>query len=172
MSIAVDQSRLRRIVDRLLGDATLERAEANAILEIAQLAAGIASGAGLDDDPAEHAALQAVAQHLGALVGFKQGEILAIPSLPDPDARLGWLGALAEQLTTRGAREVAFAFAFLVSVADLELTTAETTALEEFQRALAVDDRRATDLVVLLAETLAADEPIGEVEPAWGLGLS
>lgn len=160
MSIAVDQTRLRRITDRILGAAPLERAEAIAILEIAQLAAGIGAGAELDEDPAEHAALQALAQHVDALVGFKQGEVLPLPSLPDEDSRLGWLRALADRLATRGARELAFAFAFLVSVADLELTSAETTALEEFQRALAVDDRRATDLVVLLSETLATEEPL------------
>ncbi|HSK01580.1 MAG TPA: hypothetical protein VK932_10085 [Kofleriaceae bacterium] len=154
MSIAVDQTRLRRIVEALRVGETLDRAGALTILEIAQLAAGV----GPEDDPAEHATLQAIAQHVGSLVGTKPGELLAIPQLPDEDARAGHLALLASQLHTRAARELAYAIAFLVSVADLQLTPAETAALEEFQRALGIDDRRATDLVVLVSEIVAAGD--------------
>ena len=44
--------------------------------------------------------------------------------------------------------------AFLVSIADLELVPAETSALEEFQFALGIAHRRAMDLVVMLAEII------------------
>ncbi len=152
MSIAIDQTRLRRIVHDLLGSTSLRRAEASAILQIAQLSAGIGPG----DDPGEHAALQAVAQSLYSLVGLKLGEVLPIPFTPESETEVGWLRALAADLTSQGARELAFAFAFLVSVADLVLTPEETTGLEDVQRALGLDDRRATDLIVFLTETVAS----------------
>lgn len=155
MSIAVDQTRLRRIVETVLPDATLERAEATTILEIAQLAAGVE----IDGDPVARSILQAVAQQVCSRAGLKPGEVLPIPPLPDEEARASWVGSLAAQLQTRGARELAYALAFLVSVADLELTPAETAALEEFQHALGLDHRRATDLVVVLTEIVAGGAP-------------
>lgn len=157
MSIAVDQTRLRRVVDAVLPDRRLDLAQATMILQIAQLAAGV----DLDEDPAEEATLHAVAQHVFSLVGMKPDEDSPIPPLPDEDARAAWLRALASQLETRGARELAYALAFLVSVADLELTPVEKTALEEFQHALGLDHRRATDLVVMLSEIMAA----GDITP-------
>jgi tellurite resistance protein len=148
MGIAVDQTRLRRIVESFLAGSSLDRAQATTLVQIAQVAAG----ADLRDDPAEQALLHAVAQH----VGLKPGELLPIPPLPDEEARLEWIGALSKDLRTHPVRELAFALAFLMSVADLELVPAETEALEEFQRALGVDHRRATDVVVLVTEIVAA----------------
>lgn len=148
MSIAVDQSRLRRIVTHFLPGETLEPVEANTVLEIAQVAAG----ADRHDDPAEKAMLQAVAQQ----IGLKPGELRAIPPLPDDESRRAWVTALAKELRSRGARELAYSLAFLLSVADLELVPAESQALEDLQRALGVDHRRATDVVVYLTEVVAS----------------
>lgn len=154
MSIAVDQTRLRHICEAVLPERNLDVVEATRILEIAQLAAGV----DLDEDPAEQATLQAVAQHVFAIVGMKSEDVRPIPPLPDEEARSVWLDALAAQLHTRGARELAYALAFLVSVSDLKLTPEETAALEEFQHALGLDYRRATDLVILLSEIVAGDD--------------
>jgi tellurite resistance protein len=156
MSIAVDHSRLRRIIETVLPGATLDRAEATTILQIAQLAAGIELDQARDEEPAERAALRAIGQHMCSLVGVPPEEVLPIPAAPDDDIRSAWLSSLAARLETRGARELAFALAFLVSVADLELSPDETSALEDVQRALALDDERATDLVVVLSEIVAA----------------
>jgi hypothetical protein len=149
MGIAVDQSRLRRIVEHLVPRESIDRVQATTLLEIAQLAAG----ADQREDPAELAMLQSVAQQ----IGLKPGEIRPIPPVPDEEARVSWIRALAAQLETRSARELAFALAFLLSVADLELAALETSALEEFQRALDVEDRRAIDLVIFLTETVATE---------------
>lgn len=123
MSVAVDQTRLRRIAEAVLAGKDLSRTEAVRILSIAQLAAGIEPEA----DPAEHAALQAVAQQVGARVGMKPGELLPIPWLPDEETRRAAIEALAAQLETRAARELAYALAFVVSVADMELTPSPGT---------------------------------------------
>lgn len=154
MSIAVDQTRLRRIVETILAGESLNRAEASTVLQIAQLAAG----ADDTEKPAEHAALQAVAQHIYSLVGLKLPEVSAIPPLPDHDARVSWFRALSAELKTRPARELAFAMAFLVSIADLDLRRDEHESLEELQLALGVDHRRATDIVVQLSETVASSQ--------------
>lgn len=151
MSIAVDQSRLRRIVEDVLPGGTLERAEAVTIVEIGQLAEGLAP-----NNPVEHATLQAIAQHVYAIVGLKPEELLPIAPLPDDEARSAWLARLGDSLKSRGARELAFVVAFLVAVSDLTLSRTEVTGLDEFQRALGVDDSRATDLVILASETVAS----------------
>ncbi len=153
MSIAVDQTRLRRIVETILGGKALDRGEVLTVLEIAQLAAGV----GPEDDPEEHAALQALAQQISAIAGLRTGELFAIPQIAEEAPRTEHLRLLAAQLASRAARELAYASAFLVSVADLQLTALEKTALDGFQRALGLDDRRATDLVVFVSEVVAAE---------------
>ncbi len=154
MSIALDQTRLRQIMETVLQGSSLDRAQATTILQFAQLAAGV----DLDDDPAEQAILQTLAQQIASVLGTKPDDVLPIPPLPDEDARLHWLGALASELETRGARELAFVLAFLVSVADLDLNALEMSSLEELQRVLGVDEQRATDLVVFVTETVASGE--------------
>ena len=154
MSIAVDQSRLRRVVDAVLPERALDITQATMILQIAQLAAGV----DLHEDPAEQATLQAIAQHVFSIVGVRADDVQPIPPVPDEDARSVWLGAIAAQLESRGARELAYALAFLVSVSDLELTPVETAALEEFQHALGLDHRRATDLIILLSDIVEAGD--------------
>jgi hypothetical protein len=153
MSIAVDQTKLRRIVDSIVDGEELDRNEAAMVLQIAQLAAG-------SDDvelAAEHSLLQAIAQRVYALVGLEATEVSAIQRIDDPVARLAWFRAIAAELHSRAARELAFAMAFLVSISDLELVAMEHTNLEELQQVIGIDDRRAMDLVIQLAETIAAE---------------
>jgi len=158
MSIAVDQQRLRRIVDQLLPSRTLERSEATTMLQFVQLAAGVDR----IDDPVEHSIMQSVAQTVCGLAGLRTGDLLAIPPLNDDLARMSWLRRLGRQLPSRGARELTYALVFLMSVADLVLTSAEREALEEFQHALDIDHERATALIVLLTDTVAASEDLGQ----------
>ncbi len=155
VSIAVDQTRLRRILREILPDRSLAPNEAHAILQFVQLAAGLDS----DDQAQEHMVVQAIVQLVRSVSEFEPGlepdELLPIPTLPDDDARLHWFGAIAKQLRSHGARELAYAFAFLVLVGDLVLTTEEHTGLEELQRVLEIDHRRATALTVCVTEIVA-----------------
>jgi hypothetical protein len=155
MAIAVDQSRLRRIVQALLPDASLRRGEAMTILQFVRLAAGIDD----DDNPDEHAIMQVIAQQVGCLSGLAAGDLLPSAPMDDEHTRAHWLSALAVHLPRPGVRDFTYALVFLVSVADLQLTVSERDSLEEFQYALGLDDRRATDIVVLLTEIVAASEP-------------
>jgi hypothetical protein len=153
MSIAVDQRRLRTIVDTLLPSGTLERPEADAMLQFVQLAAGVDHS----DDPIEHGIVESIAQTVSGLAGLRVGEMQPIAPVPDDRARVRWLHRLAEQLTSRPARELAYALVFLTSVADLRLTSMEREALEEFQQALGLEHERVTDLLVFLTTVVAAD---------------
>ena len=150
MSIAVDQTRLRRIMGRLAPGVSMTREEGETILQIAQLAAG----ADEESHPQEHMVLQQIAQYIGSTVGLELDELHMIPKVPDEEARAARLARLGRRLGTRSLKELAYALAFLVAVADLELVPEETTALEEFQFALGVTDRRAMDLVVTLIEII------------------
>jgi hypothetical protein len=46
--------------------------------------------------------------------------------------------------------------AFLIFLSDLELSEIEHESLEDLQRALGVDDRRASEIVIQLADSLAS----------------
>lgn len=155
MTIAVDQTKLRRLVKTILVGEELDRAEASTILEMAQLAAG----ADHEEDSEEHAVLQALAQQIYSLVGLKRAEVSAIEPVGDRTTRAASLRALAADLHTRAARELSFAVAFLVTIADLDLAAEEHGWLEDLQRALGVSDQRATDIVVLLSEVMSSDQP-------------
>lgn len=105
----------------------------------------------------EHAVLMAIAQQIGATAGFDPPDMLPFRPMSGAEARMHWMRALAGQLRSQGARELAYVMSFLASVADLELTDDERRSLEELQHALDVDDRRATDLTVTVTEIVAAD---------------
>lgn len=146
MSIAIDQTRLRRISSGLLAGEGLGRAQALAMLNIAR----IASGADPDHDPQEHTILQAVVQHVCALAGLEPDEAWAIPRIGPLTSRRTALAALGRDLATRRVRELAYVLALLVALSDLDLAATESDALQELQYALDVDDRRATDLTVFV----------------------
>jgi len=154
MSIAVDQQRLRRIVETLLPSGKLGRSEASTILEFVQLAAGVDHA----DDPIKHSIVQSVTQMVSSLAGVRIGEVASIRPVDDEGMRELWLHRLCAQLSSRAERELTYALVFLVTVADLQLTPVEQVALEEFQHALGLTDARVTDLVVFLTDVVAASD--------------
>jgi succinate dehydrogenase flavin-adding protein (antitoxin of CptAB toxin-antitoxin module) len=158
MSIAVDQQRLRRIVETLLPSGKLGRAEATTMLQFVQLAAGVDDV----DDPIEHSIVQSIAQTVSSLAGLRMGEMHSIPPIPDKPARLQWLHSLGAQLTSRGVRELTYALTFLTTVADLQLTSMERDALDEFQHALELEDPRVTDLIVFVTSVVAESDVVAQ----------
>ena len=152
MSIAVDQTRLRRITLRIAPGVSPTRAEGETILQIVQLAAG----ADEESHPQEHMVLQQIAQHIGSMVGLELDELHMIPKVPDEEAR-------AAGFTDRGelARDIAkyaraypdndlyrIEFRFL-AVEDPRSTLAQSEALSEEEVAaifarLQQMDRRST----------------------------
>lgn len=151
MTIAIDQSKLRRIIETVLAGENLSREKGIALLQIAQLAAG----ADETEQRVERALLQAMAQRISSLTGAQFAELIAIPPIEGFRARMARFRALAAVLHTRAARELGFALAFLMAISDLQLQRAEHDTLEELQQALGVDHRRATDIVVQLTDIIA-----------------
>ncbi len=151
MTIAIDQTKLRRIIETVLAGESLNRDQGTALLQIAQLAAG----ADETEQRVERALLQALAQRISSLTGVQFAELIAIPPIEGFRARMSRFRALAAVLQTRAARELGFALAFLIAISDLELQRAEHDTLEELQQALGVDHVRATDLVVKLTDVIA-----------------
>ncbi len=151
MTIAIDQSKLRSIIDTSLAGESLNREEGTALLQIAQLAAG----ADETEQPIERALLQAIAQRISLLTGIQHAELMAIPPIQGFQARMARFRVLAAALQSRGARELAIALAFLVAISDLDLQSAERDTIEELQYVLGVDHRRATDIIVQLTDIIA-----------------
>jgi hypothetical protein len=79
MSIAVDQVRIRKIVETLLPGQSLERLEATTMMQFVQLAAGVDDV----DIPATHSVMQSIAQRISALAGLRIGDVT--PSTPIDD---------------------------------------------------------------------------------------
>src|SRR5690606_19233716 len=90
--------------------------------------------------------------------------VAIVSPLPiDDEERFSVIRRLSAQLTSRGARELAYVMAYLLAAADVELAPVEARFLDDLQRALAISDERAADLVATTAE--AATPVAGTDEP-------
>lgn len=116
----------------------------------------VAAGADHELDAEERATVHAIAERVSALTGLEPGSLDEIPDPGSEAMTRHALAALAANLESRAARELAYALAFLVSVADLELKPVEKAELDEVQRALGLDDPRAIDLIVTLTKIVGA----------------
>ena len=110
-------------------------AEATAIIDVARLAAT----ADNKTDPLEMAVLLSLTRIVCELAGI--GEVP--PATPVDAERLAQIG---ETLVPQGARELAFAAAFLVMVQDLEVTAEEKKMADALGEALVIEAARAKQL--------------------------
>jgi hypothetical protein len=157
MPIEIDDTKFQQILEVTAGSQRIGAPDIRTILQVAQLAAGI----DLDDDPEERAVLRTVAARLCATVGIPVDTVPLLSPLPtDDEERAARIAQLVPQLATTGARDLAFALAYLVIVADLELAPIEGSLLHQLQRALTIPDDRARWLVEAVAEivTPGSDE--------------
>ena len=110
--------------------------EALAIIDVARLAAA----ADRRSDVAETAVLLSVTKIVCEMAGLDDIPQLAPHITP---ARVGEIG---EELVPQGARELAFAAAFLVMIQDLELTSEEKNLASALGEALVIEAPRAAEL--------------------------
>jgi hypothetical protein len=144
----LDSTAFRSIVGVVPGDRLLA-ADARTIVQIAELAAGV----DLDDDADERILLEAVGQHVCASAGIARDSVPVVSPLPlDHEDRMAWICALATQLTTTGARELAYVIAYLLTASDLELAPVESTFLGELREALSIPEERASELLATVTE--------------------
>lgn len=129
---------------RILPTATsLAVSDVEVIGQLAYLTAEI----DFDEDVDERWLLGALNRALWHTIGAPPQPIIPISPLPiDREERARWIRELVPQLTTRDARELAYATAYLTVVVDLELAPIESELLGELQRALEIDDPRAHEI--------------------------
>ncbi len=132
----------------------LTRREVQAISRVAYLTAEIDF---LEDD-AERRTLDEIGDQLWSISGLPREPIEPVSPLPIDDEERRWrIEELAGQLTSRRARELAYVYAYLLVVSDLQLARVEGRFLEDLQRALAIDDDRAAELAATSAEHVTPD---------------
>lgn len=157
----VDSTRLRIVVRAVLGADRiapfLTVDEARVIVAIGYLALE----ADLDEDSDELATLDAITQQVCELAGIPPSALPPLPVTPVPldhEERRSRIRQLASRLTRRHTRELAYAIAYIVVISDLQLSPSESDLLDDVQRTLELDDRRAGELATTVAELLTPME--------------
>ena len=109
--------------------------EARAIIDVARLAA-TADG---KTDLSETVVLLALTKIICEMAGLKE-----VPNTTAVDGKR--LAEIGETLSPQGARELAYASAFLIMIQDLELTKEESAMANGLAEALVIDSARAKQL--------------------------
>ncbi len=152
LPLILDDNFLRQF---LLPETQLALSDVEIIGQLAYLTAEV----DLDEDRDEHRMLDALNQNLWHLIGREPEPIIVLSPLPiDREERIRWLRELVPQLTSNGARELAYISAYLTAVVDFELAPLESELLIELQRALDIDPERADELVRRAAQAMTPPE--------------
>jgi hypothetical protein len=116
--------------------------EARAIIDVARLAAA----ADRKTDLSETVVLLAVARIVCEMAGVSE--------IPDANAKIDAtrLAQIGEQLVPTGARELAYACAFLVMIQDLDLTKEESQLARGLGDALVIPEARARELAATMEQ--------------------
>jgi hypothetical protein len=121
--------------------------DAETIMEIAQLVVD-ADGR---EDPDEIAMFFAVGKAVYALAGVTDAPTPTFATDEEDDARLT---SLAAKLVTKASGELAYAVAYLLTVADVELAPAESALVESLRIALALDEERAAEIAATIGAAI------------------
>lgn len=149
MNIALDTTTFGRLLDIVMLGTSPSPTETRAILQIAQLAAGV----DLDDDDDEHGLLGSFTYRLCTLARIPISSVPALSPLPiDDEERNALISSLANRVVTTDGRELAFIVAYLLIVSDLELAPVETELLENLRCALWIERDRAAELLAEASE--------------------
>jgi hypothetical protein len=157
MTLAIDDAKFQQILDVTLGHPPISPPEIRTVLQVVQLAAEI----DLDEDPAELTLLRSLTERLCTATGIALDSFPRLSAIPtDDEERAAQLAALVQRLPTTGARDLAFALAYLMIVSDLELAPVEDALLHQLQRALTIPPERASHLLDAVGRivTPGADE--------------
>ena len=135
-------------------DAKLTPAEAELVIAIAQLAVA----ADRVEDPDEQALFTSLSQKV-----YKQARVETTPPslgpVDDEEQRMEHLQSHAAQLkSSPGAAALAFAVAYVLTIADLDLAPEEGELLEVLGEALGLDVEKADDLVAIVGEAITPSE--------------
>lgn len=151
MAIQLDDAMFQQILEITLGREKVEAREARGVIAVGELTAAI----DLDETSSETTFLAAFERRLCERAGIDPASVMSLAVLPlDEEERVKALAECARPLVTRGARELAYAVAYLVIVADLELEPLETRFLEDIRVALDIDPSRAAELAERAAQAV------------------
>jgi hypothetical protein len=149
VSIRIDEPTFRLVFEQITAGTLPTAREVAAIVQLAEMVAG----ADLDENPEERDLLETLIRYLAQLTGISRRSIPRLGRLPgDPEERRPLCSALAGRLSSKESRELAFAFSYLLVVTDLELAPVELEALDDVQQSLEIDDNRASELAITVAE--------------------
>lgn len=156
MTLIIDDAKFHEIVDSLIVNQSLSPRELHAIIKVVQLAGSV----DLDDDPAERRVARTLIYRLCKLGGLDPVEVRPLSPVPtDGEEREAWLSALVDHLGSDASREVAYALAYLVIIADLKLASVETVTLEQLRYQLALPSERADEIVEGVARMVTPGAP-------------
>ena len=157
MTLAIDDAKFQQILDVTLGGQPITPPELCTLLQVIQLAAEV----DLDEDPAELTLLRSLTERLCTATGIALDRFPLLSPIPtDDEERAAQLAVLVPRLPTTGTRDLAFALAYLMIVADLELAPVEDALLHQLRRALTIPPERASRLLTTIGRivTPGADE--------------
>ncbi|MBL0214134.1 MAG: hypothetical protein IPQ07_09625 [Myxococcales bacterium] len=144
--MSIDASRFSDAI-RTIHTGTLSEADAETIVALAQLAVD-ADGR---EDPDEIATFFAIGKAVYAHAGINDAPTPTFAADEDDDERLQ---SLANQLTSPAAKELAYAVAFVMAVADIDLAPEEGAMVEALREALGIDEDRAGDLAATVSAAI------------------
>lgn len=132
---------------------TLPAADAELIVAIAQLAVA----ADRRDDPDERSLLDALVAQVYAHANVSTSAP-TLPPIDDDEQRVEHLRSHAAQLAGKPSAGLAFAIAYALTIADMDLAPEEGDLLDALREALGLDDERAEDLSAAVGMAVTPEE--------------
>jgi hypothetical protein len=147
----LDSAKFRTLVQALI-DGPLSPEDAAAIVGISR----IAVDADTTEDDDELASYHVVATEICLMGGLDVDAVEEAEALKHrgPDDLEQRMLSYSASLSTAGAKELAYACANLLTIADLAIQPAESKFLGELQAALDLDDAREADVAALVNEAV------------------
>lgn len=134
-----DDSKLREALQSIQGE-PLATADASAIIDVARFAASVDGRM----DLGEMSTVARVSKIIHAMSGQSDAPVPATPVSMD------WVRAISQKITAKGARELAYAVAHLIILADGKVTKEETSLDLHLANALRIATARAEELHAMI----------------------
>lgn len=128
-------------------------AQAELVVAICQLAVA-ADGV---EDSEEASTFDSIAAHVYAHANAATTPPTFQP-IEDPEQRSDLIASHAAQLAGTPSAQLAYALAYILAIADLDLAPEEGELIEELGEALGIDPDKADELIVSVTEIITPDE--------------
>lgn len=143
-----DDAKLREALQSIQSG-PITAADASAIIDVARFAASVDGRM----DLGEMSTVARVARIIHVMSG---GTDAPVPSTP---VTLDWVRAISQKVTAKGPRELAYAVAHLIVLADGKVTKEETSLDLHLANALRISTARAEELHALIDRVVTSSTP-------------